>query len=248
MDNQKLKKFLPVGILLIAVLVVVGIVIAVRGGGDNTPVDEDEQVADVAFQQRPAVVLVPRADGHWLDLTIMGMDKVQGASTMEYLFLYTTANGAEQGSSGGPYDLSSEDMVEEELLLGTTSSGNFYYDEGVEAGELTLRYRNDDGKLVGKVTVPWVRREGAEMVEIEGWSFTPEEAEDIYVLAMHGFGLPSDVTGTLASGPVGFFSSDEDTQGTVTAPSGIVYAWNESEWTMVEVDSAVTSGIFVSTN
>lgn len=248
MENNKLKKFLPVGILLIAVLLVGGIVMAMRGGNDSSVVEEEEQIADVPFNQRPAVTLVPRADGHWLDLAINGIDKVQGASTMEYLFLYTTASGAEQGSSGGPYDLSSQDSVEEELLLGTTSSGNFYYDEGVESGELTLRYRNDDGKLIGKVTVPWVRKENPETMEMGGMTFTLEDPDDVYVLAMTGFGLPTDAPNGGSPEPVGFFTSDEDVEGMITASSGTIYRWNESEWESVESDSEVSSGIFISTN
>lgn len=238
-----LKKYWPFAVLLIAVLFVAGLVLMVRGQGGDDVIEEEENIAEVPVDQRPVTMLVPRSDGHWMDLTVEDIN-VQGASSIEYEFTYTTVDGRSQGT-GGTQPFSPGDNFESEILIGTTSSGNFYYDEGVESGELDLKFRNDEGKSIGRLTTPWVFRHEPESIEYEGFTFTPEESEDLYFVALSTFGLPGTLPGTVSAGPVGFFASDE-VEGEILASSGTVYQLVEGEWQMVEEGASVQPGIFVS--
>lgn len=240
---DKLKKYWPFLLLLVIVLFVVGLIGMVRGRGGEAPIEEEENIAIVPEGQRPVTMLVPRDDGHWVDLTVENIN-VQGASAIEYEFTYTTADGRSQGT-GGTEPFSSGDNMEKEILIGTTSSGNYYYDEGVETGELDLKFRDDSGKSIGRLTTPWNFRHEPESIEFEGFTFSPEESEDLYFVAMNTFGLPGNLPGAVSAGPVGFFASDE-VEGTITAASGQVYRWTDNEWQMVEDGSSVEPGIFIS--
>lgn len=220
-----------------------GLILAVRGRGGNDGVeDEDENIAEVPIDQRPLTMLVPRSDGHWMDLIVENIN-VQGAATIEYEFTYTTADGRSQGT-GGTQPFSPGDNFESEILIGTTSSGKFYYDEGVESGELELKFRDDNGKSIGRLDTPWIFRNQPETIEFEGFTFTPDESEDLYFVALNTFGLPGTLPGSVTAGPIGIFASDE-VEGTISG-SGSIYQWSNGEWQAVEEGASVEPGIFVS--
>src|SRR3972149_8163539 len=141
-----MKKFLPLIFLLLGVLVLVGVFFLIKGKKE-VPQDEEEKVPEIAFENRPITSLTPSEDGHWLKLQI---DKVKiKAKSLDYELLYKLPDGRTQGVPG-TVDLSSTTKIERDLLLGSESSGKFRYDEGVEEGTLTLRFRNSKGILTAK--------------------------------------------------------------------------------------------------
>jgi len=237
-----MKKYWPIAILLIAVVFVIGLVVVMRGRGGNEVVDEDENVAEVPVDQRPYTYLVPREDGHWMDLTVENID-VQGAAMIEYEFTYTTSDGRTQGT-GGSKPFKAGDDFTSEILIGTTSSGNYYYDEGVEVGELKLKFRNDSGKLIGKLSTPWNLKFEPDSLEFGGLTYTPDDSADLYFVTMSTFGLPLEAPGKVLSGPVGVFASD-DAEGKVAMSGGSLYLWDGEAWQSIESGSSVTPGVFI---
>lgn len=145
-----MKKYLPF-ILLgagLLFLVVVGFFIFKFTKGQTDQPEDENTVAEIPQDQRPFVSLTPTADGHYLNFTASNI-KVKNAATMDYLLVYSTLNGGQQGVTG-TVQLNGDD-VNKKLLLGSESSGKFRYDEGVTGGTMTIRFRNSSGKLVGKI-------------------------------------------------------------------------------------------------
>ncbi len=147
-----MKKFLPLILIGVGVLVVAvsGITIAkmMKGGGDDA-VEDEASIPEIPQDQRPTISLTPSSDGHWLDFKVQNI-KVKGAASMDYELIYTTGMGVQQGVPG-TVKLEGSDVTRN-LLLGSESSGKFRYDEGVKGGTMTIRFRNDKGKLIGKLS------------------------------------------------------------------------------------------------
>lgn len=162
-----MKKNLPLILLGVGVLIVAlvaGLIFkSTRGKSSN---DDEETVAEIPQDQRPFVSLTPTSDGHYLNLQVKNI-KVKNAASMDYLLVYSTENGGQQGVPG-TVQLTGGD-IEKKLLLGSESSGKFRYDSGVTGGSVTLRFRNGGGKLLGKLES----------------SFTLTEREDgVFVVSM----------------------------------------------------------------
>jgi hypothetical protein len=144
------KKFLPLILIGSGILLLIIVIFVIKGTkGGNTPVQEEANVPEIPQDQRPTVSLTPSSDGHWLDFKVQGI-KVKGAATMDYELLYTTGTGIQQGVPG-TVKLDGGD-IDRKLLLGSESSGKFRYDEGVKEGTMTVKFRNDKGKLLGKLS------------------------------------------------------------------------------------------------
>lgn len=146
-----MKKYLPLIILGVGILfvIIVGSLLyksiksktAVNSDGEST-------VVEIPSEERPYVSLTPTSDGHYLNLLISDI-KVKKATSMDYLLVYSTSNGGQQGVPG-TIQLTGND-IDKKLLLGSESSGKFRYDAGVTGGNLTIRFRNSSGKLIGKL-------------------------------------------------------------------------------------------------
>lgn len=151
-----MKKYWPIVALLAGILVVAGVYFFVIKGGSKTSdnmSEEDQSVAEIPQDQRPSASLIPSMDGHWLKMKIEGI-KVQGAASMDYELLYKIADGRTQGVPG-TIQLNGQTSIERNLLLGSESAGKYRYDDGVESGTLTLRFRNSSGKLLGRLSTDW---------------------------------------------------------------------------------------------
>lgn len=144
-----MKKYLPLILLGIGVLfvVVVGFVVFKAVKGNTQTTDDESTVAEIPQDQRPFVSLTPTADGHYLDFQVKNI-KVKDAATLDYLLVYSTTSGGQQGVPG---TLQINGDIDKKLLLGSESSGKFRYDTGVSNGTMTLRFRNSSGKLIGKL-------------------------------------------------------------------------------------------------
>jgi hypothetical protein len=184
-----MKKYLPFIVLALGIVLFVGVFVKMRSGGSTQASPEPEEiVAEIPLENRPLTSLTPKPDGHWLSLKIESLN-VENAVMLDYELIYKTKQGNTQGVPGN-LTFAKGDTVERELLLGSESSGKFRYDEGVEEGTLTLRFRNSAGKLVGKLSTDFhLQTNTSELSSIDG-SFKktlPKLVKGVYFVVMQTF-------------------------------------------------------------
>lgn len=190
--------------------------VVIRGSSNDEELPPEEEVAlvEIPFEEAPFASLTPTSDGHFLNLYVTNFDPVHqkyNAQSMDYELLYKLPDGRTQGVPGS-IKLQGLSELERELLLGSESSGRFRYDEGVEAGTFTLRFRDENGKLIAKFTTEFSLLTDVDELTIPGEIFTYslEDTENGYFVAMKTFGLPvNNVPATLTSEPFGVYSSIE---------------------------------------
>jgi hypothetical protein len=237
----KIKKFLPLILLLLGILVVVGAYFFVtRNKKDGDTTEDETSLIEVSLSDRPITSLTPSDDGHWL--TLLVEEITIDAASLDYELLYKLPDGRTQGVPGS-ITLKGESEIERELLLGSESSGKFRYDEGVDKGTLTLRFRNEKGKLIAKFSTEFALLSGiSELTSIDG-DFTVglNRRSSEYFVVMETFGVPEVPTGEVVSGPYGVFSSASSLTGTAEISSGTLYEWSGSDW----VDATSGIGIFI---
>jgi hypothetical protein len=242
-----MKKFLPLILFLVGVLVLIAVYfLVIRKSSNKESEIVDETVSEIALSDRPVTSLTPSADGHWLKLEI---EKIKvSAASLDYELLYQLPDGRTQGVPG-TISLDGQTGIERDLLLGSESSGKFRYDEGVEEGTLTLRFRNDKGKLIAKLTTKFHLQSNTQKLSSIDGNFKvnldklPKKA---FFVVMETFGLPSDIS--IVNGPYGVFSSTSDKlTGTIDLEGGKVQRWTGSAW-VPETGSTSTIGIFVTTS
>lgn len=249
------KKYAPFILLGVGVLAVIGIFFSIRGANTTTPEPTpivDEIAPEVPFDQRPFVSLTPRTDGHWLKLTMMGINKIPNAKTVDYLLEYLTKEGVNQGVPGM---IKIEDLttIDRDLLLGSESSGKFRYDEGVADGKLTLRFRDSAGKLLGKLTTEFHLQVAPETVltSKDGmFTYTLDKApKKGYFVTMQTFGVSEAVEGIIAQGPYGVFTSETGAfPGKITLEGTTLMRLENSKWTALKNMTSPNFGVFLSTN
>src|SRR4030042_2524127 len=202
-----MKKFLPIIILVLGIIVLAGAFVFIKGlkQKEVVPVSQDETVQDIPIEKRPVASLTPSADGHWLKLKVEKI--VISAVSMDYELLYQLSDGRTQGVPG-TIKLEGKTEIERNLLMGSESSGKFRYDEGVEKGTLSLKFRDNKGKLVGKLTSDFHLQSGdIELNSTDGkFSYTLEKTPKTgYFIVMETFGLPEQTD--LGDQPYGIFTS-----------------------------------------
>jgi hypothetical protein len=243
-----MKKYLPLFLFLIGVIVIVGVFFFISRG-KKAAAPEEETAPEVALNDRPVASLTPTSDGHWLTLKIEKF-KVP-AETLDYELLYTLPDGRTQGVPGS-VSIKGEDSIERKLLLGSESSGKFRYDEGVTQGTLTLKFRNSQGKLVAKFSTKFhLQNDTKDLSSVDGeakFSLSKLPSKTFFV-AMNTFGVPQEAPAELSAGPWGFFSSSTaPLSGTVDLASAKTYAWTGSKWLELTGGAASDLGIFIGTN
>lgn len=245
-----MKKYLPIIFLALGVVVVVIVFFVLRGRGGKEAVERDETaLIEVAPEDRPIVSLAPTTDGHYLNLRV-GEINIPGAETMEYELLYDVPGGVTQGVPG-MIDVKGLSSFEAELLLGSESSGKFRYDEGVEEGTMTIRFRNRDGKLLIKFISDFhLQTQTQELSSLDGsFTFTRslKNINNEYSVVMETVGFPGNFSKSISSGPYGIFSSSlQEEPGKVNMDSESVYRWDGDDWTMLEDKNSDDFGIFIS--
>ena len=241
-----MKRYLPLLLFLIGVLVLAGVYFFVLRKPASEETEEEEGLMEVSLIDRPIASLTPTQDGHWLKLRIEKL--LSGADSLDYELLYTLPDGRTQGVPG-TIDLKGVSEIERDLLLGSESSGKFRYDEGVETGTLTLRFRNEKGKLLAKFSTKF-RLQSAES------EITSADEKLVYNLdkipsktffvTMETFGIPKAPPGEVSAGPYGIFSSDKSAYpGSLTLSGGTVYVFEGANWTKVEGGESSDIGIFI---
>ncbi|MFH1864128.1 MAG: hypothetical protein ABIJ85_04455 [bacterium] len=203
-----MKKYLPIILFLLGIGIVLAVYFLVIKKPVKAPAEEASSQIEVALEDRPVVSLTPSADGHWLTLFI---DKIKiDAATLDYELLYDLPDGRTQGVPGS-LTLAGQTKVEKKLLMGSESSGKFRYDEGVEQGDITIRFRNDKGKLLIKFATKFHLQSGVkELTSTDGnFSFIlDKKPSKAFFVTMETFGLPEDLVSSITSGPYGIFTSD----------------------------------------
>ena len=168
---------------------------------------EDETVKEIPVEQRPIVSLIPSGDGHWLKLKIEQI-KVEGAVSLDYELLYTLPDGRVQGVPG---TVKIEGDVIRDLLLGSESSGKFRYDEGVESGSMTVRFRNLKGKLIGRLSTKFRMQTGTKELSSEDGTFKytlDSIPKGVYFVTMMPFNEPNPSTVVIYQNGYAIFASD----------------------------------------
>lgn len=240
-----MKKYLPVAFFLVGLAVFAGVYfLIIKKGASGVP-EMEEPVAEIPFEKRPFTSLTPIKDGHWLKLVIENIS-IEAVS-LDYELLYRVKDGRTQGVPGS-IKLAGVTRIERELLLGSESSGKFRYDEGVEEGTLTIRFRNDRGKLVGKLTTSFhLQSQTKQLTTVDGkFSFTLTKApkNGVFFVTMETFGLPLSLPG-VSAGPYGVFTADTGKYlGTVNLTGA--QRWSGSTWEKVGATTDI--GVFVGTS
>ena len=247
------KKRLPLILLIVGVVAVVGVFVSI--GAANKPVPTpspivEEIAPEVPFDQRPYVSLTPRTDGHWLKLSMMGVNKVTGAATIDYILEYRTAADVNQGVPG-TVKLSGITTIDRDLLLGSESSGKFRYDEGVTKGILTLRFRDSAGKLLGKLSTDFsLQDKSSETLSSVDGAFSYKLTKPVkkgYFVTLNTMGIPEGVKGDIAEGPYGIFTSEVTAfPGTVKLSGTTLYRFGESKWNTLKGGVSSDFGVFIS--
>lgn len=243
-----MKKYLPFILLGIGIIVLVIVLIVVKNN-KKTPVEEDETTVSLSLNERPVASLTPSADGHWLKLSLAKI--LSSAASLDYELLYQLPDGRTQGVPG-TIKLTGQDTIERDLLLGSESSGKFRYDEGVKEGTLTIRFRNEAGKLITKLSTKFAllskTKELASIDEVFSYNLASINSKDFFVV-METFGISEDAPSDLASGPFGVFSSGKSAiSGTVSIEGVNIYRYSGSDWTKLDTGKSSDIGVFISTN
>jgi hypothetical protein len=244
------KKFLPVFLFILGIAVLGVVFFFITRSTDETgSPDEVENIPEVVLEDRPIVSLIPNEDGHWLKLVIEKF-KIPAAS-LDYELLYSLPDGRTQGVPG-TIALKDETSIERNLLLGSESSGKFRYDEGVEEGTLTLRFRDEKGKLQARFQTRFhLQADTMELSSADGKAkFTlTKTPKKVFFITMETFGIPLATPGALTSGPWGVFSSSSASfTAEVDLGSAKVYRASGTKWLEVAKAADFDFGIFVGTS
>ena len=212
-----MKKYLPiiVGVGIVLLLVVVFFVVkSIKNNStpSNGPV---EQVSVLPESQWPVVTLTPtdKSDvkgslGHWLNFKVQKIN-VPGAASMDYLLVYATSDGGQQGVPG-TVALTGGD-IERKLLLGSESSGKFRYDAGVTQGTMTITFRDGKGKSIGKLSTDFhLQSDVTALTSVDGkFTYTLDKiAKNVFFITMQTFLQPDPSSYVVWQNGYGVFASD----------------------------------------
>jgi len=242
-----MKKFLPLIFLLVGIVVLGGAFAFTKlkgGSNEEAPVDDESYLIEVPLGERPVVSLTPRTDGHWLDLSVGKI--LIDAETLEYELLYSLPDGRIQGVPGRQ-KIEGKSSLSIELLLGSESSGKFRYDEGVEKGSLSLKFRNSEGKLVAKFKTEF--RMQSDEVELKSadndFIYTLDEEPSGFFVTMGTIGYPEGLDFVPSKEVYGVFASDKvNANGSLNLSNS--YVWDGTSWTELTERNSETLGIFAS--
>lgn len=218
---------MPLILIGAGVLVVVVAAVLIMKMVSNTPSSTNEPEANVPLlpqNQWPVVSLTPTEDpavpnslGHFLEMRIQKIN-VPNAKTMDYLLVYTTSDGGQQGVPG-TVQISGD--IDKKLLMGSASSGKYRFDQGVSTGTLTITFRDSNGKSLGKLVADFHLQFGDTVLTSVDGKFTytlSKAAKGVYFVTMPTFVQPDASLYVVWQGGYGVFASDgKPHAGTVSA-------------------------------
>jgi len=202
-----MKKKLTIILIIVAVLLVVGGIFLIKAKNKNQNLSENQQeqkkTLETPLEDRPYVVLIPRADGKEFTLEI---SRIKNAKTIEYELVYES-QGLSRGVIGSVELSSGETEVSRKLLLGTCSRDVCKYDEGVEQGNLTLRFRGSEGTRKFETSFH-LQQGGKELTSLDNnFKLTGKFSAGTFYITMPTIGLPEKVEGKVVGGPYGIFTA-----------------------------------------
>jgi len=213
-----MKKYLPIiviGVILVVVIAVFLVLKALSGGSSSTSTTTESNVPELPQTEWPIVTLTPTSNptvngslGHWLDFKVQKIN-VPGAASMDYLLIYNTSSGGQQGVPG-TVQLTGAD-VDRPLLLGSESSGKYRYDVGVETGTLTITFRDANGKSMGKLSADFHLQSGVTVLTSVDGKFTytlDKAAKGVFFVTMPTFLQPDSSLYVVWQNGYGVFASD----------------------------------------
>lgn len=192
-----MKKYLPFVLVIVLAILFVGGIFIIHKVNQPVAIDnsqDDASVPELPDNEKPIAGLIPTSDGHYLTLTVDSI-KVPNANSMDYDLLWKANNSGTvtpQGTSS-TVQLAGQTSFKKDLLLGSESNGKFRYDKGVETGTLTLRFRDGNGKLLGKVATDFHLQTGTTTLSSVDGSFKytlSKSATGVYFVTMQTFGTP----------------------------------------------------------
>jgi len=245
-----MKKYLPIILFAIGLLVLGAVFFFIARSTKQTNAPEEESaLTEVVLADRPVASLTPSADGHELTLKI---EKIKiDAISLDYELLYSLPDGRTQGVPGS-INIKSAGVIERKLLLGSESSGKKRYDEGVEEGTLTLKFRNDDRKLVAKFSTKFHLQSNTKDISSADGKVkvtllkTPTKT---FFVTMETFGISAEPPAALRAGPWGVFSSSlTKLPGTVDIDSTRGFRVSGTGWEELTSWRSSDLGIFIGTD
>ena len=196
------------------VVVVVAFIIKGKAKTSDSVDEDNSNVPELSESEWPAISLTPTnnpgvsgSDGHWLNFKVEKIN-VSGAASMDYLLVYSTSDGGQQGVPGKV--VLTGNSLEKKLLLGSESSGKFRYDAGVEQGTMTITFRNEAGKMLGKLSTEFHLQSGVtELTSVDGlFKYTLDKAaKGVYFVTLKTYAEPVTPSVVWQNG-YGIFSSD----------------------------------------
>lgn len=212
--------------------------------GTGTEVEEGT-VKELALVDRPYTTLVPGPSCEYT-LSVVG---IKGSpASVEYEIVYKNADNVTQGATGTmkPAGVQS---VSKKILFGSESSGKRRCDPGVSGGTITLRYRNDVGKLLAKVDSQFALSEDKSSVSVGSLTVDFGRTVKGKYLAMGIIGLPGSAPGKVVAGPYGVFtnSAEKLSASVKISGAGDLHAWTGSSWTKVSAKTSQLSGLILAT-
>jgi len=228
-----MKKRLTIILIIVAVLLVVGGIFLIKARNKDQNTDEGQQdqkkTLETPLEDRPYVVLIPRADGKEFSLEI---SRIKNAKTIEYELVYES-QGLSRGVIGSIELSSGETEVSRKLLLGTCSRDVCKYDEGVEQGSLTLRFRGTEGTRKFETSFH-LQQGGKELTSMDNnFKLAGKFTASTFYLTMPTIGLPEKVEGKVLAESYGVFTAGSP-------------AAKNSTLTMVLSETSISAKLFLS--
>lgn len=206
--------FILVG-LGVLIVVIAAFLMARSNKNKDVDIEEEETIVELPQTQWPAITLTPTSDpkapnslGHFLDFRIQKIN-VPNASTLDYLLVYNTSDGGQQGVPGTIKITGTE--AQRTLLLGSESSGKFRFDAGVSEGTMTLTFRDAKGKSLGRISSDFHLQSGVtELTSVDGsFKYTLDKvAKGVYFVTVKTLAEPQGVTTVVWRDGYGVYSSD----------------------------------------
>lgn len=201
------------GVLIVAIVV---ILLNIFKGNGTSVSNTETAIPDLPQAEWPAVSLIPSSEksvpnslGHYLDFKVEKIN-VPGADTMDYELVYKTTTGGQQGIPGTVKVTGTS--FERNLLLGSASSGHYRFDEGVNQGTMTIKFRDTNGKMIGRLSTEFSLQTGVTALSSADGKFgyqLEKMTKGVYFVTMKTFLEPNPSSYlVVAKDGYAIFSSD----------------------------------------
>ncbi|MBI2590417.1 MAG: hypothetical protein HYW33_00845 [Candidatus Blackburnbacteria bacterium] len=236
------------------ILVVVVSLLGIVGGGflafkklsappakSVTELEVKDETTDLTLEDSPYTTLVP---GPSCEYTL-NISKIKNSpASVEYEIIYKNGEGVTQGATGSIKPAGST-SASKKILFGSESSGKRRCDPDVSGGSITLRYRNNAGKVIGRASSNFSLVENGHTVSVDKLTVSFEKKATGRVLAMGTMGFPSSAPGKVSEGPYGVFTnlSSKISPTVKISGSGDLYAWSGTSWGKVTGATANLSAL-----